>query len=73
VAVFAGTVTLWDRGFAAAHGTVTGNPETPLGVTDSLHEVALPPTVAASVTFPPDDGSVVGDAVNDATVGAADA
>jgi hypothetical protein len=45
----------------------------PVGVAESLHEVALPPTVAASVTLPPDDGSVFGDTVNDVTVGAADA
>jgi hypothetical protein len=69
---FAGTVTFCETE-PVVHGTVTGRPETPLGVTVNLHEVALPPTVADSATLPPVGGSAVGDALKPVTVGAADA
>jgi hypothetical protein len=71
VLVFVGTVTSSETG-PGVHGTVA-SPETPLGVAVNLHDVAVPPTVADSVTFPPVGGSVVGDAVKPVTVGAADA
>jgi hypothetical protein len=69
---FAGTVTFCVTE-PVVHGFVKGRPEIPVGVTENLHEVALPPTVADSVTLPPVDGSAFGDAANAVTVGAADA
>ena len=67
--VFAGTVTSCETE-PVVHGTVTGRPET-AGVTENLHEAALPPTVADSDRLPPVVGSFVSDALRAETVGAA--
>ena len=73
VLLFAGTVAFCETGPGVQGTAADGSPETPLGVAVYKHEVAVPPTVADSVTLPPAGGSVVGDAVKPVSVGAADA
>jgi len=69
---FAWTVAVCETEPGEQGTAAVGSPETPLGAVNK-HDVTVPPTVADSVTGPPDAGSVVGDAVNPVTVGAADA
>jgi hypothetical protein len=71
VLVFAGTVTSCEME-PVVHGTVAERPAI-AGVTENLHEAALPPTVADSERLPPVDGKFVADALRAETVGAADA